>query len=89
MSVWNLETTSEFEKALKKLDKPVRQRIAAALDEIIKLDDPRSRGRGLSGNLVGYWRYRVGDYRVLADIQDDRLVIIGIGVGHRSAVYSD
>lgn len=89
MSVWNLETTSEFEKALKKLDKPVRQRIAAALDEIIKLDDPRSRGRGLSGNLVGYWRYRVGDYRVLADIQDDRLVIIGIGVGHRFAVYSD
>ncbi len=89
MTNWRLETTTEFEKSLKKLDRPVRRRIAAALDEVIESDDPRSRGRTLSGNLAGYWRYRVGDYRVLADIQDHRLVIIAIGVGHRSTVYHD
>lgn len=51
MSRWRLELTDEFEKALKKLNKPVRQRVAAALDQIVELDDPRSRGKGLSGNL--------------------------------------
>ncbi len=86
---WDLETTDEFEQALKKLDRPVRQRIAAALDVIAESDDPLSRGRGLPGNLAGYWRYRVGNYRVLAEIHDDRLVIIAIGVGHRSTVYGD
>lgn len=89
MSVWRLDTTNEFEKALKKLDKPLRQRIAAALDDISELANPRSRGRGLTGNLAGYWRYRIGHYRILVDIQDDRLVIIAIGVGHRSTVYDD
>ena len=89
MSVWRLETTAEFDNPLKKLDKPVRQRIVKALDDLSELNDPRSRGRGLTGNLSGYWRYRVGDYRLLADIHDDRLVIIAIGVGHRSAVYGN
>lgn len=88
MTVWRLELTRDFEKDLRKLDKPARQRVAAALDEISELDNPRSRGKGLSGNLAGYWRYRVGDWRVLVEIQDDRLVIVGIGVAHRSSIYN-
>lgn len=87
MTSWTLEVTAEFEKALKKLDKPVRKRVAAALDDISQLDDPRSRGRGLSGELSGYWRYRVGDYRLLADIRDHRLTVIAIDLGHRSEIY--
>ncbi|MBC7594257.1 MAG: type II toxin-antitoxin system RelE/ParE family toxin [Kineosporiaceae bacterium] len=84
-----LETTAEFDTTLKKLDKPVRQRIAKAIDDLGELEDPRSRGRGLTGNLSGYWRHRLGDYRLLAAMHDDRLVIIAVGVGHRSAVYDN
>jgi len=51
------------------------------------LDGPRARGKGLSGDLAGYWRYRIGDYRVIAEIQDSRFVVIAVTVAHRSDVY--
>ena len=57
------------------------------LDEIAKLEDPRSRGKALTGNLAGVWRYRVGDYRILCDINDGRLVILVVDVAHRREVY--
>lgn len=50
-------------------------------------DNPRARGKGLVGNYRGLWRYRVGDYRVLCDIRDDALIVIGIDVGHRKEIY--
>ena len=50
-------------------------------------EDPRERGKGLTANRSGEWRYRVGDYRVLCDIQDGRLVVLVIDVAHRSRVY--
>lgn len=52
-----------------------------------KLEDPRSRGKALTGNLAGVWRYRVGDYRILCDINDGRLVILVVDVAHRREVY--
>jgi mRNA interferase RelE/StbE len=65
----------------------VLRRVKAYLDEVCELDDPRSRGKGLTEDLAGYWRYRIGDYRVLFEVRDDGLVIIAITLGHRSGIY--
>lgn len=87
MSNWRLVTSPEFDKAARKLDKPALRRIKTYLTAVIELDDPRQRGHGLTGNLAGYWRYRIGDYRVIARIVDDELCVIAIGLGHRSEIY--
>lgn len=87
MSRWRLRTSSRFDKAARGLDRAVLLRIRVYLDEVCRLDDPRQRGKGLSGDLSGYWRYRIGDWRVVAEIRDDELVIIAIGLGHRPEIY--
>ncbi len=89
MSRWRIETAAEFDKAIGKLDRAVAVRIILYLEDLLTLDDPRQRGRSLSGNRVGYWRYRIGDYRVLAEVKDEQLVVIALHVGHRSTVYDD
>lgn len=63
------------------------QRILRELEEVAALDDPRSRGKGLSGNLAGLWRYRVGDYRVVCELDDGVMVVLVVDVAHRSTVY--
>lgn len=87
MTRWQLETSPQFDKAARKLDRQVLHRVKAYLEQVCELEDPRSRGKGLTGDLAGYWRYRVGDYRVLVEIHDNLLVIVAIGLGHRSDVY--
>ena len=87
MTLWRLETSDSFDKVARKLDRQVLRRIKTYLDEVCELDDPRSRGKGLTGSLAGYWRYRIGDYRVIVEIRDSTLVIIAIGLGHRSEIY--
>lgn len=62
-------------------------RILDELDEIAALDDSRSRGKALVGNLAGLWRYRVDDYRIICNIEDEVLVILVIDVAHRREVY--
>jgi len=84
---WGLETTPEFDRAARKLDRQILRRIKTYLDEVCGLDDPRDRGKGLTGNLSGYWRYRIGDYRVLAEIRDEEIIIVAVALGHRSDVY--
>lgn len=85
--------TVEFSKAaLKELKKLDKQTAAMILGWVRKnLDgctDPRQHGKGLTANRSGQWRYRVGDYRLLADIQDNRIVILILHIGHRSEIYS-
>lgn len=87
MSRWALETSPQFDKAARTLDPQVLRRVKVYLDEVCELDDPRSRGKGLTGDLAGYWRYRIGDYRVLVEIRDAQLVIVAITLGHRSSIY--
>jgi mRNA interferase RelE/StbE len=87
VSRWALETSPQFDKAARKLDPQVLRRVKVYLDEVCELDDPRSRGKGLTGDLAGYWRYRIGDYRVLVEIRDETLVIVAITLGHRSGIY--
>lgn len=82
-----VEYSDEAKKQIKKLDKQIQKRIIDYLDNISTLENPRSKGKGLTSNLVGLWRYRVGDYRVICRIVDSELVIIALAIGHRREVY--
>ena len=84
---WRIDFTRNADKAMRKLDRGVAARVLDELEEIAKLEDPRSRGKALTGNLAGIWRYRIGDYRILCDINDGRLVILVVDVAHRREVY--
>ena len=79
--------TETFKKQLKKLDAAISKRVLDYLEQIELLDNPRSRGKALTSNLSGLWRYRVGDYRILCRICDDKLIITVIEIVHRSTVY--
>lgn len=74
-------------KQLAKLDSSVKRRILDYMDDVAKLENPRERGKMLVGNLIGFWRYRVGDYRLLCKIKDNEFVIAVVDVGHRREVY--
>jgi mRNA interferase RelE/StbE len=74
-------------KQLKKLDRPAARRILDYMDAVAALDNPRSRGKGLAGELQGIWRYRVGNYRVLCQITDTTRSIHVVDADHRSRVY--
>ena len=75
-------------KELKKLDKPVVRVIKNwVVKNLVDCVDPGMHGKTLKGNLKGVWRYRVGDYRLFADIQDDKLVIFLFEVAHRKEIY--
>ncbi len=79
--------SEDAKKQLKKLEKTVQIRIKKYLREVEELDNPRGRGKGLAGDLSGYWRYRVGDYRIICKIEDDKLIIIVFDIGHRKNIY--
>lgn len=75
-------------KSMKKLDRSVLVMLKAWIEKNLSgTQDPRLHGKGLTSNRSGQWRYRVGDYRILAEIQDRELVILLIDVGHRSRIY--
>ncbi len=86
---WRIEYDSGAEKDLSKLDKPIAQRIIKFLGQrVAKLEDPRSIGEALKGSTLGnFWKYRVGDYRIVADIQDKVLRIYVVEIGNRKQVY--
>jgi mRNA interferase RelE/StbE len=88
---WSIEVSTRAEKQLSKLDKPIARRIAHFLRErVAALEDPRSVGEALRGSQLGdYWKYRVGDYRIVADIQDSKLCIVAVHIGNRKDVYDD
>jgi mRNA interferase RelE/StbE len=87
---WTVEFLASAKKSFKKLDRPWQQAILDYLEnEISVLDDPRSRGKALTGEKRGLWRYRVGDYRIICDIEDSRLTILAVAIGHRREVYDD
>ena len=87
MASWTIDYTDDVVKAFKKLDKGIAREIYRYLGEIQNLPDPRLRGKGLTANHSGIWRYRVRDMRILCEIQDDRLVILVLHVGNRDGVY--
>ena len=86
---WKIELDPAAERELDKLDPPVAKRILRFLyDRVAILDDPRSIGDALKGSRLGeLWKYRVGDYRIIADIEDGALKILVIKIGNRREVY--
>jgi mRNA interferase RelE/StbE len=86
---WRVELDPAAERELSKLDPQVARRILVFLhDRVASLGDPRSIGEALKGsNLDEFWKYRVGDYRVIANIEDDAVRILVVRIGHRRKVY--
>ena len=85
---WTIDYTDTALKQLKKLDRPTAQSLVCYLSERISpLADPRSSGKALVGHLTGLWRYRVGDFRVICEIQDNTVRILVVQLGHRSKIY--
>lgn len=85
---YHVEFTARALKELKKLDKQTAALILGWIRKNLEgCDNPRAHGKGLTANRSGEWRYRVGDYRLLAEIQDGKLVILMLTVGHRSEIY--
>lgn len=84
---WIVRFDKHAVKQLQKLDKTVSRQILDYMELVSGLEDPFSRGSGLKGNLAGLWRYRVGDYRVICDIQAKVVTVFVVEIGHRSDIY--
>jgi mRNA interferase RelE/StbE len=86
---YNVELSESAERELGKLDAPQAKRILKFLHQrVAKLDDPRSIGDPLHGSRLGeFWKYRVGDYRLICKIEADRLIVLVLRVGHRREIY--
>ena len=85
---FHVELTESARKELKKLDPYTQKIILLWLNKNLEgCDNPRVFGKPLSANRIGQWRYRIGDYRVIAKIEDDKLIILVIAIGHRREIY--
>ena len=87
---WQIEYNPEALKDLRKLDRSIQREILDYMERrIAKADDPRQFGKPLRGSNFGLWRYRLRDYRIVCELQDKRLVVLVVSIGHRSTVYED
>ena len=85
---YSVETTSRFDKEFKKLDRYTQLMVKSWITKnLIDCDDPRVHGKALTANLKGHWRYRIGDYRIIALIEDNKLIITALTIGHRKEIY--
>jgi len=88
MPIWRVEFDADAARELRKLGDEARRAILKYLRErIATREDPRRFGHALLGDLKGLWRYRVGDYRIVADIRDREMLVMVVTVGHRREVY--
>jgi mRNA interferase RelE/StbE len=88
--IWEVEFDNRARKELRKLDKQTQDRILKWLRETLATEeDPRRTGKSLKGRMKGLWRYRVGDYRIISQIQDEHIVILVVQIGHRRDIYED
>ena len=86
--IYELKYEARAVKQIKKLDPSTRKLIKSWIEKnLLNTDNPRQHGKGLTGSLSQYWRYRVGDYRILAEINDAEIIIIIVEVGDRRDIY--
>jgi mRNA interferase RelE/StbE len=86
--VWRIEVARTAEKQISKLGRPAQKAIQRFLRErLLAAENPRQWGKPLHGEKQSLWRYRVGDYRLICDIQDEKVVVLVLEVGHRKDVY--
>ena len=87
---YSVETTARFDKEFKKLDRYTQRMIKGWIDKnLVGTENPRQYGKGLTANRSGQWRYRIGDYRLICQIDGNLLIILALSVGHRREVYED
>ena len=88
--IYTVETTARFDKEFKKLDRYTQRLISGWINKnLVRTEKPRQYGKGLTANLNGLWRYRIGDYRLICKIDDGKLVILALSIGHRRDVYKN
>jgi mRNA interferase RelE/StbE len=88
--MYAIKWTKKFGKQLDKLGNNAAKQILQYLHKKIDgIENPRSLGKPLKGNQKGKWRYRIGDYRIVCEIQEKKLVVLALEVGHRRSIYDD
>lgn len=87
---YSVEYSARAVRDLKKLDRYIRTLIISWIEKnLVNCDNPRQFGKALAANRIGQWRYRIGDYRVLAEIDDGKVLIMVVNVGHRKDIYKN
>lgn len=85
---YKLVPTPKFIKQMKKFDKFTQRQIRKYLENVVKDGkNPRAKGKGLTANRAGQWRYRIGDYRVIVNINDGEMIVLALEAGHRRDIY--
>ena len=88
MKKYQVELSERFKREFRKLDKYTQRILRGWIDKnLVGCENPRIKRKGLTANRSGQWRYRIGDYRLICSIEDDKLVILALSVGHRSEIY--
>lgn len=86
--MYHVAYSKKAQKQIRKLERHIQGLLFAWIDKNLEgTDNPRKHGKDLTGNRANEWRYRIGDYRLICDIQDDRMVILALEFGHRCDVY--
>jgi mRNA interferase RelE/StbE len=89
MNIWSVQIDARTAKKIQKLDRETQHLILRYINRHLRQSpDPRAAGKALTGPLRGLWRYRIGDYRLLAEIRESELIIVAVDIGHRSEIYS-
>ena len=84
---WTVSFDPKAIKELEKLDRAIQRRIVSLLQRLQRIDDPRTTGKPLHGDRAGFWRYRIGNYRLICYLDDEALLVRVLRVGHRKDVY--
>lgn len=88
MACYKIEFSEKAAKEFSKFDAFTKKMIQSWINKhLTGVENPRISGKPLKGNLKDYWRYRIGDYRMLCQIKDDKLIILVISIGHRKEIY--
>lgn len=86
---YGVETTERFDREFKKLDRYTQRMIKAWIEKnLVGCENPQQHGKGLTSNRSGQWRYRIGDYRLICQINHNDLIILALSVGHRREIYA-
>lgn len=86
--MYRVEFTASALKALKKMDRYTAAMLVGWIRKNLEgCSDPRERGKGLTANRSGQWRYRIGDYRLITEIQDEKITVLVVQIGHRKDIY--
>ena len=88
MQKYEVALSERFKREFRKLDRYTQKMIRAWINKnLVDCENPRQHGKGLTANRKGQWRYRIGDYRLICQIEDEKLVILALSVGHRRDIY--